>query len=76
MLSFMSRDQHVHTGLQISQLDFKSLYPIYYFSLEHLDWMRQSVVDIHFRARIVTPAGAAPVHYRAVAVILSDKSLL
>ena len=72
MLSYMGRDQNVDSGLQISQLDFKSLYPIYYFSLEHLDLMRQSVVDIHFRARIA-PAG---VNYRAVAVILSDKSML
>jgi len=74
MLSYMGRDQNVDTGLQISQLDFKSLYPIYYFSLEHLDLMRQSVVDIHFRARIQRPAGVA--NYRAVAVILSDKSML
>ena len=72
MLSYMGRDQNVDTGLQISQLDFKSLYPIYYFSFEHLDLTRQSVVDIHFRARIA-PAG---VKYRAVAVILSDKSML
>ena len=47
-------------------------YPIYYFSLEHLDLMRQSVVDMHFWSRIA-PAG---VNYRAVAVILSDKSML
>ena len=72
MLSYMARDQNVDTGLQISQLDFKTLYPIYYFLLEHLDLMRQSVHDIHFRARIA-PAGA---NYRAVAVILSDKSML
>jgi hypothetical protein len=72
MLSYMGRDQNVDTGLQISQLDFKNLYPIYYFSLEHLDLTRQSVVDIHFRARI-DPGG---VDYRAVAVILSDKSML
>jgi len=72
MLSYMGRDQNVDTGLQISQLDFKNLYPIYYFSLEHLDMTRQSVVDIHFRARI-NPLG---VNYRAVAVILSDKSML
>ena len=45
---------------------------IYYFSLEHLELTRQSVVDIHFRARIA----AAGVNYRAVAVILSDKSML
>jgi len=37
MLSFMGGDQNVDTGLQISQLDFTRLYPIYYFSLEHLD---------------------------------------
>ena len=73
MLSYMGRDQNVDTGLQISQLDFKNLYPIYYFSLEHLDLMRQSVVDIHFRARVNPPGG---VNYRAVAVILSDKSML
>jgi hypothetical protein len=72
LLSFMGRDQNVDTGLQISQLDFKSLYPIYYFSLGHLDLTRQSVVDIHFIARIA-PAGVA---YRAVAVILSNKSML
>ena len=29
MLSYMGRDQNVDTCLQISQLDFKSLYPIY-----------------------------------------------
>jgi hypothetical protein len=74
MLSYMGRDQNVDTGLQISQLDFKSLYPIYYFSLEHLDLMRQSVVDIHFRAPVQRPAGVD--NYRAVAVILSDKSML
>jgi len=73
MLSFMGRDQNVDTGLQISQLDFKNLYPIYYFSLEHLDLTRQSVVDIHFRAQVITGGG---VNYRAVAVILSDKSML
>jgi hypothetical protein len=80
MLSYMGRDQNVDTGLQISQLDFKSLYPIYYFSLEHLDMMRQSVVDIHFRARVQRPTNAAGdvliPNYRAVAVILSDKSML
>ena len=38
MLSFMARDQNFDTGLQISPLDFKNLYPIYYFSLEHLDF--------------------------------------
>ena len=38
--------------------------------------MRQSVVDIHFRAKISPPAGAAIPDYRAVAVILSDKSML
>ena len=70
----MGRDQNVDTGLQISQLDFKNLYPIYYFSLEHLDLMGQSVVDIHFRANVQRPVGIA--NYRAVAVILSDKSLL
>ena len=74
LLSFMGRDQNVDTGLQISQLDFKSLYPIYYFSLEHLDLTRQSVVDIHFRARVQRPPGIA--EYRGVAVILSDKSML
>ncbi|KAL3885680.1 hypothetical protein ACJMK2_025727 [Sinanodonta woodiana] len=72
MLSFMGRYQNVDTGLQISQHHFRKLYPIFYFSLEHLDLMRQSVVDIHFRARIA-PGG---VNYRAVAVILSDKSML
>jgi hypothetical protein len=83
LLSFMGRDQNVDTGLQISQLDFKSLYPIYYFSLEHLDLMKQSVVDIHFRARIQRPVNfpaipAVPIipNYRAIAVILSDKSVL
>ena len=74
LLSFMARDQNVDTGLQISQYDFRSLYPIYYFSLEHLDLTRQSVVDIYFRARIQRPAGIA--NYRAIAVILSDKTLL
>jgi hypothetical protein len=34
-----------------------------------------TVVDIHFRDRMVHPAGAA-LNYRAVAVILSDKSML
>jgi hypothetical protein len=76
----MGRDQNVDTGLQISQLDFKTLYPIYYFSLEHLDMMRQSVVDIHFRARVKRPTNVAGdiriPNYRAVAVILSDKSML
>ena len=76
MLSHMARDQNVDTGLQISQLDFKNLYPIYYFSLEHLDLMRQSDVDIHFRARIAPAGGVALPNYRAVAVILSDKSML
>ncbi len=54
------------------------LYPIYYFSLEHLDLTRQSVVDIHFRARVtlpVVPAQLIP-NYRAIAVILSNKSML
>ena len=69
----MGRDQNVDTGLQISQHDFKNLYPIYYFSLEHLDLTRQYVVDIHFRANILRGAIA---NYRAVAVILSDKSML
>ena len=73
LLSFMGRDQNVDTGLQISQLDFKTLYPIYYFSLEHLDLTRQSVVDIHFRASVQR---GAILEYRAVAVILSDKSML
>ena len=67
----MGRDQNVDTRLQISQIDFQNLYPIYYFSLEHIDLMRQSVVDIHFNAR-VGACGA----YRAVAVILSDKSMM
>ena len=74
MLSFMGRDQNVDTGLQISQIDFTKLYPIYYFSLEHLDMMRQSVVDIHFHASVQRPAGIAD--YRAIAVILSDKSMM
>ncbi len=73
ILSFMGRDQNVDTGLQISQIDFEKHYPIYYFSLEHLDMMRQSVVDIYFQARVQRGAIA---DYRAVAVILSDKSML
>ncbi len=52
LMSFMGRNQNVDTGLQISQRDFTTLYPIYYFSLEHLDLFRQSVVDINFRARV------------------------
>ena len=80
MLSYMGRDQNVDTDLQISQLEFKNFYPIYYFSLEHLDLTRQSVVDIHFRARLQRPTNDAGVililNYRAVAVILSDKSML
>jgi hypothetical protein len=75
LMSFMGRDQNIDTGLQISQLDFTTLYPIYYFSLEHLDLTRQSVVDIHFRARVNRDAVAIP-NYRAIAVILSDKSML
>ncbi len=73
LMTFMGRDQNVDTGLQISQLDFTTLYPIYYFSLEHLDLARQSVVDIHFRASV--NRGAID-NYRAIAVILSDKSML
>ncbi len=73
LMTLMGRDQNVDTGLQISQLDFTSLYPIYYFSLEHLDLTRQSVVDIHFRASVTR--GAID-NYRAIAVILSDKSML
>jgi hypothetical protein len=69
----MGRDQNIDTGLQISQLDFTTLYPIYYFSLEHLDLTRQSVVDIIFLARVTRGAIA---DYRAIAVILSDNSML
>ncbi len=75
LMTFMGRDQNIETGLEISQLDFTSLYPIYYFSLERLDVTRQSVVDIHFRARINRDAGVIA-NYRAIAVILSDKSML
>jgi hypothetical protein len=46
---------------------------MYYFSLEHLDLTRQSVVDIHFLARVTR--GIIP-NYRAIAIILSDKSML
>jgi hypothetical protein len=73
LMSFIGRDQNIDTGLQISQLDFTTLYPIYYFSLEHLDLTRQSVVDIIFLARVTRGAIA---DYRAIAVILSDKSML
>jgi hypothetical protein len=75
LMTFMGRDQNIDTGLQISQLDFITLYPIYYFSLEHLDLTRQSVVDIHFRARVNRNIVDIP-NYRAIAVILSDKSML
>ncbi len=75
LMSFMGRDQNIDTGLQISQLDFTSLYPFYYFSLEHLDLTRQSVIDIHFRARVNCDVGVIA-NYRAIAVILSDKSML
>ena len=64
---------NVDTGLQISQLDFKTLYPIYSFSLQHLDLSKHSVVDVKFQARVGTPpAGGC----RAIAVILSDKSMI
>jgi hypothetical protein len=73
LMSFMGRDLNVDTGLQISQRDFTTLYPIYYFSLEHLDLFRQSVVDIYFRAQVgFLPAGG----FRAIAVILSDRAVL
>jgi hypothetical protein len=74
LLSFMGRDQNVDTGLQISQHDFRTLYPIYYFSLEHLDLMKQSVVGIYFQATIQRPAHIN--NYRVIAIILSDKSIL
>ncbi len=48
LMTFMGCDQNIDTGLQISQLDFTTQYPIYYFLLEHLDLIRQSVIDIHF----------------------------
>ena len=38
--------------------------------------MQQSVVDIHFKAKITPPAGVTIPDYREVAVILSDKSML
>ena len=52
--SYMGRDQNVDTGLQISQLDFKTLYPIYYFSLQQLDLSIHSVVEVKFQARVGT----------------------
>jgi hypothetical protein len=70
--SFMGRDQNVDTGLQISQLDFQTLYPIYYFSLQHLDLSKHSVVDVKFQARVTAPGGG----FRAIAVMLSDKSMI
>ena len=71
--SYMGRDQNVDTGLQISQLDFKTLYPIYYFSLQHLDLSKHSIVDVKFQARVGTPPAGV---FRAIAVILSDKSMI
>jgi len=69
----MGCDNNVDTGLQISQLDFRTRYPIYYFSLEHRDLTRQSIVDIDFRASVTYPPAGG---YRTTAIILSDKSML
>ena len=69
----MGRDQNVDTELQISQQDFKTLYPIYFFSLQHLDLSKHSVVDVKFQARVGTPPAGV---FRAIAVILSDKSMI
>ena len=78
--SFMGRDQNVDTGLQISQLDFQNLYPIYYFSLQHLDLSKHSVVDVKFQARICTLSVenfiAAGRDFKAIAVMLSDTSMI
>ncbi|KAL3888029.1 hypothetical protein ACJMK2_000412 [Sinanodonta woodiana] len=71
--SFMGRYQNIDTGLQISQRDFKTLYPIYYFSLNHLDLSKHSVVDVKFQATIGTVPAAG---IRAVAVLLSDKNMI
>jgi len=70
--SYMGRDQNIDTGLQISQFDFKRLYPIYYFSLQHLDLSKHSVVDVKFQARVGNPPTGG---FRALAIILSDKTM-
>ena len=70
LASYMAHDQNVDTGMQISQREFYSLYPIYYFSLEHMDLTKQSVVNLVFRAQVGEGG------YRAIEVILSNKAMI
>ena len=74
----MRRDKNVDTGLQISQLEFQNLYPIYYFSLQHLDLSKHSVVDVKFQALVGT---VADVHvtrggFWTIAVMPSDTPMI
>ena len=55
-----------------NMLDFAQYYPIYYFSLQHLDLSKHSVVDVKFQARVGIPGAG----FRAIAIMLSDKSMI
>ena len=72
--SFMGRDQNVDTGLQISQLNFQRLHPLYYFSLQYLELSRQSDINMHFSSRVALPGCVD--FFKLIDIILSDKSLL
>ena len=48
------------------------MYPIYYFSLQHLNLSKHSVSDVKFQAGVVAPAGG----FRAIMVMIGDKSMI